>query len=289
MSQTSYKPANDKELPFSDLHCHSNFSDGELSPAALVQRAREHQVQVLALTDHDTVAGLPQARLEAEHQGIRLINGTELTCFWGKRVVHIVGLGFDAENPQLTAYMDHLTELRNERALLIAQRLVKKGVPDLHDAAINLASGGQVGRPHFARAMVDAGIVSNDAQAFSRYLGAGKAGDVKVSWPEMNQGIECIKQAGGYTALAHPTKYNLTFTKIRLLVEAFSQAGGDALEISYPGVESGHILQLEKLATKHQMMVSAGSDFHRGCFHWSELGKYPQYITDNAHVLKYLL
>ena len=113
-------------MPFSDLHCHSNCSDGELSPVELVRRAFDRQVEVLALTDHDTVAGLPQARIEAAEKGIRFINGTELTCLSGKQVVHIVGLGFDDQNPQLLDYLERLVVLRNERACLIAERLIKK-------------------------------------------------------------------------------------------------------------------------------------------------------------------
>lgn len=289
MSQTSYKPVNDKEMLFSDLHCHSNCSDGELSPVQLIQRAAERQIEVVAITDHDTVLGLPAARAEAVEHGIRLINGMELTCLQGRQVVHVVGLGFDDQNRPLEEYLQRLVVLRNERAHIIAERLAKKGCPDLHARAVALADGGQVGRPHFARALVDAGIVATEAQAFNRFLGAGKPGDVKVVWPSLEQAIQCIQQAGGVAVLAHPTKYNLTFTKLRLLVEAFYDAGGDALEISYPGIEAGHIAQLDKLAQKYGLQVSAGSDFHKTCFHWTDLGKYPKYTSVNAHVLQSLL
>ena len=289
MSQISYKPENGDTLPIADLHFHSNFSDGESTPSELVAMAIEKQIAVLALTDHDTVAGLAEMRLSASGAGIHIVSGTELTCYWGRRSVHVVGLGFDDQDPALVQYMKHLDGLRLYRAGLIAQKLIKQGLPDLLARALELANKGQVGRPHFAQALVEAGVVNTEAQAFNRYLGSGKVGDVKVDWPELSEAIAIIKNAGGITVLAHPTKYNLTFTKIRLLVDAFFEQGGDAIEISYPGIESGHILQLDKLAKKHNLMVSAGSDFHKKQFHWTGLGKYPGFSTNNEHVLTRLL
>lgn len=289
MSQSSYKPEDDAVLPFSDLHCHSLCSDGELSPRDLVRRAAERGLELLAITDHDTVAAIDPARLEADALGLKLINGTELTCLWDTRVVHIIGLGFDHQQSQMQAYLERLVGLRNQRAEIIAQKLVKKGCPDLLQEASEIAGGGQVGRPHFARALVEAGVVSTENQAFNQYLGAGKAGDVKVSWPTMAEGIGVIKNAGGVAVLAHPTKYNLSFTKIRILVERFSLEGGGGIEISYPGADAGHIIQLDKLAQKHGLVISAGSDFHKTAFHWTDLGKYPRYKSNSPHILQTLL
>ncbi|WP_432472197.1 PHP domain-containing protein [Amphritea sp. HPY] len=289
MSQSSYKPGDDADLPFSDLHCHSRCSDGELSPRDLVRRAAERGVELLAITDHDTVAAIGPAQQEASLLGLELINGTELTCFWDTRVVHILGLGFDHQQPQLLAYLERLVGLRNQRAEIIAQKLIKKGCPDLLQAAVSIAGDGQVGRPHFARALVEAGVVSTENQAFNQYLGAGKAGDVKVSWPTMAEAIGVINDAGGIAVLAHPTKYNLSFTKIRILVERFAQEGGGGIEISYPGADAGHIIQLDKLAQKHGLVISAGSDFHKTACHWTGLGKYPKYKSNSPHILNSLL
>lgn len=285
----SYKPESSAGIVVSDLHCHSFCSDGELSPTELVQMAVDKGIEVLSITDHDTVSGISEARRAASESQIGFVPGTELTCFWGRRVVHIVGLGFDENNPDLLDYLAHLKKLRNQRAELISRRLVKAGLPDVLERAAELAGSGQVGRPHFAQALVESGAVSNEVQAFNRYLGAGKTGDVKVEWPDMAEGISVLKAAGGVAVLAHPTKYNLTFTKIRLLVDAFCEAGGSAIEVSYPGVESGHILQLDRLASKHNLMVSAGSDFHKQKFHWTALGKYPPFSSENKHVLTRLL
>lgn len=289
MSELSYKPGNGGELPYSDLHCHSCYSDGELTPAELLQEAAEREVQVFAITDHDTVAGVKELRTAAVDSSVKVLSGAELTCSWGRGMVHIIGLGFDEADPLLGEYLQGLDRLRLERAELIAKRLVKRNVPDLLSRVLELAGTGQIGRPHFAQAMVEAGVVKNEVQAFNRYLGAGKVGDVKVEWPSMEQGINIIRQSGGVPVLAHPTKYNMTFTKVRILIESFSDQGGEAIEISYPGVESGHILQLDKLAAKHKIMVSAGSDFHKKQFHWTGIGKYPGYSSNNDHVLSKLL
>ncbi len=289
MSQLSYKPETGDELPLSDLHCHSCYSDGELTPVELLKDAADKGVQVFAITDHDTVVGVSEFRQAAIEYGIRAITGAELTSQWGRSMVHIIGLGFDELNPALTDYLKQLDELRLRRAGMIAEKLCKRNMPDLLPRVLELAGDGQIGRPLFAQAMVEAGIVNNEAQAFNRFLGAGKIGDVKVEWPTMAQAIDIIHQAGGIAVLAHPTKYNMTFTKVRLLVDAFSEHGGDAIEISYPGVESGHLLQLDKLALKHKMMVSAGSDFHKRQFHWTGIGKYPRYSSNNPHVLSKLL
>ena len=289
MSELSYKPGNGGGLPYSDLHCHSCYSDGELTPAELLQEAAEREVQVFAITDHDTVAGVKELRAAAVDSAVKVLSGAELTCNWGRGMVHILGLGFDETDPLLGEYLRGLDRLRLERAELISKRLVKRNIPDLLSRVLELAGTGQIGRPHFAQAMVEAGVVKNEVQAFNRYLGAGKVGDVKVEWPSMEQGINIIRQSGGVPVLAHPTKYNMTFTKVRVLIESFSDQGGEAIEISYPGVESGHILQLDKLAAKHKIMVSAGSDFHKKQFHWTGIGKYPGYSSNNDHVLSKLL
>ncbi|WP_417228118.1 PHP domain-containing protein [Amphritea sp.] len=289
MSQLSYKPETGDELPFSDLHCHSCYSDGELTPAELLQGAHERGVAVFAITDHDTVAGIGELRTAAADYDVKVLSGIELTSEWGRNMVHIVGLGFDEHHPALCDYLRKIDQLRLQRAGLINEKLMKRNMPDLLPRVLELSGTGQVGRPHFAQAMVEAGVVKNEVQAFNRYLGAGKVGDVKAEWPTMEEAIDIIHQAGGIAVLAHPTKYNMTFTKVRILTGGFCEQGGDAIEISYPGIESGHQLQLDKLASKFNIMVSAGSDFHKRQFHWTDIGKYPRYSSVNHHVLSKLL
>lgn len=270
-----------------DLHTHSTASDGALSPLALVERARERGVEVLALTDHDTVAGV-QA-LQGQMGEMTLVNGAELTCLWGSRMVHIVGLGLDIDCESLLQYLEAIDLLRQQRAEQVASRLMKKGLPDLLADARANAAGGVIGRPHFASAMVERGLVKTEQQAFSQYLGSGKTGDVKMQWPDMSEAISVIAEAGGLAVLAHPTKYRFTFTKIRELLGQFKADGGHGMEVSYTGISPSHQLELIKLANKHELLVSAGSDFHSPVHHWTEIGRFMPIKQSVDHIIDHLL
>lgn len=264
-----------------DLHMHSNMSDGALAPAELMQRAADAGVQMLALTDHDTIGGLSEARAAAVSLGMQFVNGVELTADWRGRVVHLVGLGFDAAAPAFDLYMQNLMLLRDDRAQEIARKLHKKGLPEnLYELARDHAGDSQIGRPHFAKALLDLDKVSSMQEAFDRYLGQGTAGDVKATWPSYSEAIELIKSAGGVVVLAHPTKYNFTFTKIRELMTDLLDAGALGLEVSFPGVTPGHQHELIKLAQQRQCYVSAGSDFHSPDQRWTSLGRYPEFTAE---------
>lgn len=264
-----------------DLHMHSNVSDGALAPAELMQRAADAGVQMLALTDHDTIGGLGEARAAAESLGMLFVNGVELTADWRGRVVHLVGLSFDASAPAFDQYMQNLMQLRDDRAREIARKLHKKGLPEnLYDLARVHAGDSQIGRPHFAKALLDLGKVSSMQEAFDCYLGQGTAGDVKATWPSYSEAIDLIKSAGGFVVLAHPTKYNFTFTKIRELMTDLLDAGAVGLEVSFPGVTPGHQHELIKLAQQRQCYVSAGSDFHSPDQRWTSLGRYPEFTAE---------
>lgn len=256
-----------------DLHCHSTASDGALSPAALVARAAEKGVTHLALTDHDTISGLSEAASAARAHEIQLIPGTELSCLWKSRTIHIVGLDFDPAHPGLLAALDQQNENRWARARMIASRLEKLAVPDLLDRATVRAGGDVPGRPHFAEVLVEQGVVRNAAQAFKRYLGTGKAGDVKAYWPDLSEVVNWINAAGGIAVLAHPRKYQLTATKLRELTADFRRAGGRALEVSTSGQSSGDLGFLAELCRKEQLLASQGSDFHFPGAPWCELGR----------------
>ena len=268
-----------------DLHMHSHFSDGTLAPSDLVQRVAKAGVKVMALTDHDTIAGLSEARAEADRQGIALVSGVELTCDWNGRMIHLVGLGFDENHPAFPAYMQHLIDLRYKRAEKIAERLEKKGVAkEILETAKRFAGEGQIGRPHFAQALIELGKVTSMQEAFDNYLGQGCPGDVKAEWPTLEQGVQLIKAAGGMAILAHPTKYNMTFTKLRELMSDLLDAGGDGLEVAYPGVTPGHQHELLKLAARSECWVSAGSDFHSPDQRWTSLGRYPLFDAERVVV-----
>lgn len=255
-----------------DLHCHSTASDGALPPGDLVRRASEKGVTHLALTDHDTISGLEDASVAAQAVGLSLVAGTELSCLWKSHTIHIVGLDFDTSDHYLNAALERQNDNRWRRAHTIAEKLSKLRIDDMVEKATVKAGGDVPGRPHFARVLVDEGAVKDSAQAFKRYLGTGKAGDVKGFWPPLEDVVQWITRAGGIAVLAHPRKYKLTATKLRALTSDFRQAGGRAIEVSTSGQSSGDLGFLAELCRRENLLASQGSDFHFPGAPWCELG-----------------
>lgn len=256
-----------------DLHCHSTASDGALSPEDLIGRAAQRGVTHLALTDHDTLAGLPAASAAAADSGIVLVTGTELSCVWRSHTIHIVGLDFDPDSESLLAAMQRQNANRWGRARAIADKLSKTRVDDLLGKATAMANNDVPGRPHFAKVLVEEGVVKDMNQAFKRHLGQGKPGDVKAFWPELEEIVQWIVEAGGIAVLAHPRKYKLTATKLRALVSDFKRAGGRAIEVSTSGQTSGDLGFLAELCRREELLASQGSDFHFPGAPWCELGR----------------
>lgn len=254
-----------------DLHCHSTASDGVLTPTEVVQRAAAQGVNVLALADHDTVAGISEARLEAEKQSIRLISAVEISTMWENRGIHIVGLNFDETHPKMTALLAAQKALREQRAAEIGEKLEKIGIPNAFEGAKALANG-EVTRAHYARYLVQIGKVSNDGQAFKRYLGQGKSAFVKAQWVDIPAAIETIHAAGGIAVIAHPLRYTMTAKWVRKLIADFKQWGGEAMEVADCGQTKDQRQLLARWANEFGLMGSAGSDFHFPCG-WVELGK----------------
>jgi len=255
-----------------DLHSHTNFSDGMLSPEALITRAKERGVSVLAITDHDTIAGLRIAQKAASEAELHLIPGIEFSSQWGRGGVHIVGLGVNIHSPILAEAVNHQEEARNARSMAIAERLSRAGFPDAFNGARALAQGASVGRPHFAQYLVSIGAVKNINAAFKKYLGAGKPADVKYQWPAMDQVINWIHGAGGVAVLAHPAKYELTRTKMCAMVDSFVAAGGDAIEVISGLQQSALTEDLLRIAASRNLYASCGSDFHVPDQPWQDLG-----------------
>ncbi len=256
-----------------DLHCHSTASDGLLTPSELVYRAAQQQVDVLALTDHDTVSGLQEAYSAAQAHNIELVPGIECSALWARRTVHVLGLNIDPANSALQQAQEQLQQLREERAERIARRLAKVGLQDALAGARAHAGEGAIARPHFAAHMVEAGFVKSTAQAFKRYLGNGKIGDVANAWPSLTESVATILNAGGIPVLAHPDKYNLTRTKLRALVSDFVAAGGRGLEVVNGYQDNAVTQRLVALCTEYQLLGSSGSDFHVPSQPWQELGR----------------
>ena len=254
-----------------DLHCHSTASDGVLSPREVVLRAFEQGVNVLALCDHDTVAGIDEAKQTADEIGIALISGVEISTDWEGRGIHIVGLNFDKIHPKMLALLENQKILREKRALEIGAKLEKVGIPNAYEGAKTLADG-EVTRAHYARYLVQIGKVSNDSQAFKRYLGPGKSAFVKAEWTNIPTTIETIHAAGGIAVIAHPLRYNMTGKWVRRLMADFKTWGGDGVEIADCGQTKDQRQILARWANEFDLLGSVGSDFHFPCG-WVELGK----------------
>lgn len=254
-----------------DLHCHSTASDGVLTPTEVVQRASQQGVNVLALCDHDTVAGIDEAQIAAKEAGIELITGVEISTNWEGRGIHIVGLHFDKTHPKMTALLEAQKALREKRAVEIGEKLEKAGIPNAYEGAKTLADG-EVTRAHYARYLVQIGKVSNDGQAFKRYLGQGKSAFVKAEWTDIPTAIDTIHVAGGIAVIAHPLRYNMTGKWVRKLMADFKNWGGDGMEIADCGQSKDQRQMLARWANEFGFVGSVGSDFHFPCG-WVELGK----------------
>ncbi|MFB2874953.1 RNase RNM [Aeromonas jandaei] len=258
-----------------DLHCHTTASDGVLSPAELVRRAAEKEVEVLAITDHDTLAGLDEARLTiaAEQLPLRLVSGGEISTGWEHHEIHIVALGVDEKNPQLSDFLAGQQARREERAQEIGRRLEKCLIPGTYEEAKQLAGDAAVTRAHFARVLVARGVADNMQKVFKKYLSRGNKGYAPAQWPEMGEAITAIHAAGGLAVLAHPSRYDLTAKWIKRLLVAFKAAGGDAMEVSLPQQSPQERANLGQWANEYGLAISVGSDFHFPS-NWTELGRH---------------
>jgi predicted metal-dependent phosphoesterase TrpH len=256
-----------------DLHCHSTASDGALSPTELVHRAHEHGVTSLALTDHDTTAGLAEAQVAATATGIKLIRGIELSTSWQNNCFHIVGLGINPDHPQLAEATHNLHLMRIERAEKIAYKLEKKRIPGALEAVRKAAGDGMITRTHFADFLLSQNHVSTQQEAFDRYLGDGKSAYVSTSWTDMSQAINWITESGGIAVLAHPMRYKLTASWMKRLLTAFKEAGGQGIEVITGRINADEIRLVSGYATRFELAGSVGSDFHSPANQWVELGR----------------
>jgi len=256
-----------------DLHCHSTASDGSLPPAQVVRRAAAAGVTLLALTDHDSIDGLPEAREATVGTGLTLLAGTEISALWNNRTLHIVGLGFNEQSDELNDGLALHQALRRSRADAMAAKLEKIGLHNAAERAANSAQGGQVTRTHFARLLVEDGLVKDMAAAFKRYLKPGKPGYVASQWQDSAEVISWIHAAGGKAILAHPFGYGMTASWRRRMLSDFKEDGGDALEVCCGNSQPADIVQATKDADRYELMGSIGSDFHSPEQRWLGLGK----------------
>ena len=267
-------------MPRYDLHCHSTHSDGLLAPAAIVARAADRGVDVLALTDHDEVSGLAEARAAAAAARITLVAGTELSVSWQSLTLHVVGLGIDPSNVDLATGLLAIRAGRLLRARRIADALAEAGICGAYEGARSLATSDRlISRTHFARFLVDAGHASDVKSVFNRFLVSGKPGYVAHAWATLRDAVGWITGAGGQAVLAHPGRYKLGRSGMRRLLAEFRDAGGEAIEVLSPSHTPEQIAAFAGHARVFGLMASGGSDYHGPGESWMDLGGLPDMPT----------
>lgn len=255
-----------------DLHSHTTFSDGALTPQQLVSRALEKGVDVLAITDHDTLDAYKDSPLA--HGELKLVAGIELSTQWETTGIHVLGLNVDLDSDAINYAAQSQSNARLERARRIAENLEKKGIEGAFNGALSLSRGGYIGRPHFAQYIINIGKANSMNAAFKKYLGDGKVGDVKQHWADLPQIIEWIRAASGIAVLAHPLKYKLTRTRLKKLIASFIQAGGQGMEVVSGQQLPQQTRDMAQLCEQNELLASCGSDFHMPGKSWAELGAF---------------
>lgn len=266
-----------------DLHSHTTCSDGTLEPQALIEYALAKNVSVLSITDHDTVA----AYQDLDSSSLYIVPGIELSSQWRNTGVHVVGLNINLDSPVLHAAVSRQNEARLQRAGSIAEKLEKRGIADALEGAGRIAGNDNIGRPHFARYLVETGVCSTVNDAFNNYLGTGKAGNIDRFWPDIGEVVSWIRDANGIAVLAHPLTYKLTRTKLSALLDDFISSGGSAMEVVSGKQQPNHTRDLAKLCRQKNLLASCGSDFHQPDQEWADLGRFPPLPGDCIPVWDY--
>ena len=266
-----------------DLHTHSNISDGTMTPMLLVEAAIEKGIHTLALTDHDSMDGLIEAEQFAKNQPIQIISGVEISSQWSRPAtkksygVHIVALNMQNPEP-LQRLLAQQKKIRAERAKQICDLLIPLIHQDIYDDVVAKVDGepDRITRTHIAKTLVEKGIVQRAQTAFDKYIKEGKKAYVKFDGLGLEETIKVIHESQGFAVLAHPTRYDLSATNVRYLIEIFAQYGGDAVELP-PAIEPASTRQMvDRMIAEFGLKVSVGSDFHGDNMPWIKLGNIPR-------------
>lgn len=259
-----------------DLHSHSTVSDGLLAPADLVRHAAEKGVKVLALTDHDDVAGLADASGAASAAGIEFINGVEISVTWNRRTLHVIGLKINPEHTSLREGLLHIRDSRHVRAQGMADSLSRVGISgSLEGAYAHATRGGIISRSHFARFLVEKGHARDVRAVFKRFLVKGKPGYHEHRWASLEEALDWITGSGGIAVLAHPGRYDLGRTNMLTLLSEFRELGGKALEVVTGSHTADQYHQFARLARQFELLASMGSDYHGPGMSYMDMGRLP--------------
>ena len=266
-----------------DLHSHSTVSDGTLTPEQLAVRARAGGVDLWSLTDHDEVSGQARARAAARAEGMGYLTGVEISVTFADTAVHIVGLGFDPDDAQLIAGLAATRGGRHTRAQAMAARLEQLGIPGAYQGALRYAGNPEmIGRTHFARHLVEAGVCRDTAEVFRKYLADGKPAYVPHQWAKLGEAVRWIRQAGGVAVIAHPARYDFTPTVEYALFTEFKAHGGQGVEVVTGSHTAAQACRYANIAREFNLAVSRGSDFHspqEGQRDLGQLGPLPADLT----------
>lgn len=245
-----------------DLHTHSTASDGTFSPSDLVNKAVSQKLKVLAITDHDTVAGLEEAKKAAQNQDIIFIPGIELNIQWPTGEFHLLGLGLKQVSDDLNSIITYLQRQRETRNQKIVELLNKDGFEMTMTELIDRFETESIGRPHIAQMMVEKGYVKQRQQAFDNFLGKGRKYYVDRAGADLSMASKAIKNSGGVPVHAHPLSLYLSINTLETTMEEIKAKGVMGLEAYHPAIRVSQGQQLEKIARKLDMFVTAGSDYH---------------------------
>jgi hypothetical protein len=273
-----------------DLHCHSTVSDGLLAPAEVVRRAHANGVDLLALTDHDEIGGLDEARGMAAELGLRFVDGVEISVSWGDdTTVHIVALDIDPHHPGLIAGLAQVRSGRDERAVQMGAELDKVGIHGAHQGALRFVGNpALVSRSHFARHIVESGHAKDVKSVFDHWLAKGKPGYVAHSWATLGQALGWIQGAGGLAVIAHPGRYRLSNKELRRLLVEFRDLGGQGIEVLSGSHSDDKVSEFARYAREFGFLASRASDFHGPGESRVDLGKLPQLPEDLTPIWRHL-
>ena len=271
-----------------DFHTHSHYSDGVLSPERLVARADERGVSVLSLTDHDTTAGLGEARSACEVAGICFVPGVELSATWRNQTIHLVGLQIDEQHAGLNAHMSQVLERRQARLGEIGERLEKRARLPGRELARIAAEAAAPTRMHLARLLVSRGFARDTQEAFDRWLNRDTPGHVPAEWPTFEAAMTVLRDSGAIAVLAHPHRYRASAGQLRELTASFAQQGGAALEASMAGMSPNDGDRIASLCRRFSLCASMGSDFHDPAVPWNPLGRWLKLAAGLEPVTKLL-
>ena len=259
-----------------DLHSHSIYSDGTMRPADLVRRAHANGVEIFALTDHDHLGGLAEARAEAESLGLVFVPGVEVSISWESHTIHVLGLGVDPDNLALQQGLEQVRAGRDDRARQMAEALAQAGIDNAFEGAMRYCGNpALLGRSHFARYIVERGFARDTRQVFERYLVPGKPGYVEHIWATLDQAVGWILEAGGLPVLAHPARYRMSHEALTQFLDAFKACGGRGIEVCSGAHDPEDIRRFSRIAREYGFLASRASDFHGPDEGGTDLGQAP--------------